>query len=178
MMARWLPPRNAIVSLATGSVGPAVAERLLRSGELLRLSREVVQPLPSEEVQRLNRSLVALAKAPRDLDALVEAGNAAMGVDDLEAAIGFFGRAADVDPGHPGVARGLGAVYLRSGRAGEALVQFDKALAAGVTEQSLLTDRALTLDLVGEHPAAQAAYLRAIEADPGDERGDRHEGKG
>jgi len=39
-----LAATNAIVSLATGSVGPAVAERLLRSGELLRLSREVVQP--------------------------------------------------------------------------------------------------------------------------------------
>ena len=39
-----LAATNAIVSLSTGSVGPAIAERLLRSGELLRLSREVVQP--------------------------------------------------------------------------------------------------------------------------------------
>jgi len=35
---------NAIVSLATGSLGPAIAEGLLRSGELVRLSREVVGP--------------------------------------------------------------------------------------------------------------------------------------
>lgn len=137
------------------------------------VAQPVVQALPSAEVQRLNRALVALAKAPRDRDTLVEAGQAALGVEDLEAAIGFFGRAADVDAGHPGVAAGLGAVYLRAGRAGEALLQFDRALAAGADERSVLTDRALTLDLVGEHPAAQAAYTRALELDPGNDEARR-----
>jgi Flp pilus assembly protein TadD len=137
------------------------------------VAQPVVQALPSPEVQRLNRALVALAKAPRDRDALVEAGQAALGVEDLEAAIGFFGRAADVDPGHPGVAAGLGSVYLRAGRAGEALVQFDRALAAGADERGVLTDRALTLDLVGEHPAAQSAYTRALELDPANDEARR-----
>lgn len=170
MMSRFRFTCPSVVPLALGlALLPAGAGLAAQES----VAQPVVQPLPSPEVQRLNRALLALAKAPRDRDTLIEAGQAALGVDDLEAAIGFFGRAADVDPGHPGVARGLGAVYLRSGRAGEALVQFDKALAAGVTEQSLLTDRALTLDLVGEHPAAQAAYLRAIEADPGDDEARR-----
>ena len=39
-----LSATNAIVSLATGSLGPATAEGLLRSGELMRLAREVVGP--------------------------------------------------------------------------------------------------------------------------------------
>lgn len=130
-----------------------------------RGTQPVVQALPSPEVQRLNRALLALAKEPRDRDTLIEAGQAALGVDDLEAAIGFFGRAAEVDPGSPGVAQGLGSVYLRSGRAGEALVQFDRALAAGVPEQAVTTDRALTLDLVGEPAAAQKAYVRALQLD-------------
>jgi Flp pilus assembly protein TadD/cell division septation protein DedD len=137
------------------------------------VSREVVQQLPSPEVQRLNRALVALAKAPRDRDTLLEAGQAALGVGDLEAAIGFFGRAAEIDPGHPGVAQGLATVYLRSGRAGEALVQFDRALAAGADERSLVTDRALTLDLVGEQAAAQTAYTRALQLDPADDEARR-----
>ncbi|MBU7580886.1 MAG: tetratricopeptide repeat protein [Porphyrobacter sp.] len=137
------------------------------------VAQPVVQALPSPEVQRLNRALVALAKAPRERDALVEAGQAALGVDDLEAAIGFFGRAADIDPGHPGVASGLGAVYLRAGRAGEALVQFDRALAAGAQEAAVATDRALTLDLVGEHAAAQAAYVRVLERDPANDEARR-----
>jgi Flp pilus assembly protein TadD len=137
------------------------------------VSQPVVQALPSPEVQRLNRALVALAKSPRDRSALVEAGQAALGVDDLEAAIGFFGRAAEVDPGHPEVTLGLGAVYLRAGRAGEALVQFDRALAAGADERSVLTDRALSLDLVGEQTAAQAAYARALELDPANDEARR-----
>jgi valine--pyruvate aminotransferase len=39
-----LAATNAIASLATGSLGPAVAESLIRSGELERLSREVLRP--------------------------------------------------------------------------------------------------------------------------------------
>lgn len=137
------------------------------------VSREVVQPLPSQEVQRLNRALVALAKAPRDRDTLLEAGTAAMGVDDLDAAIGFFGRAAEIDPGHPGVAQGLASVYLRAGRAGEALMQYERALAAGVPEREVLADKALTLDLVGEQAQAQAAYTRALELDPSNDEARR-----
>jgi Flp pilus assembly protein TadD len=139
------------------------------------ISREVVQPLPSEEVQRLNRALVALAKAPRDLDALVEAGTAAMGIDDLEAAVGFFGRAADIDPNHPRVALGLGAVYLRSGRPGEAIPQFDRARAAGVPAREVLPDQALAFDLVGDQTAAQAAYAQALDFDPGNDEARRRQ---
>ncbi len=137
------------------------------------ISREVVQPLPGEEVQRLNRALVALAKAPRDLDALVEAGTAAMGIDDLEAAVGFFGRAAEIDPNHPRVALGLGTVYLRSGRPDEAIPQFDRARAAGVPAREVLTDQALAFDLVGDQVSAQGAYARAIELDPGNDEARR-----
>ena len=137
------------------------------------VSRPVVQALPAPEVQRLNRALVALAKTPRDRDTLIEAGQASLGVDDLEAAIGFFGRAAEIDPGSPAVAQGLGSVYLRAGRAGEALVQFERALAAGADERAVLTDQALTFDLVGEQPAAQAAYVRALELDPANDEARR-----
>jgi Flp pilus assembly protein TadD len=137
------------------------------------VAQPVVQALPSAEVQRLNRALVALAKAPRDCESLLEAGQAALGLDDLEAAIGFLGRAAEVDPGSAAVAQGLGSVYLRAGRAGEALLQFDRALAGGAEERGLLTDRALTLDLVGEQPAAQSAYIRALELDPSNDEARR-----
>lgn len=163
-----MKPRYLAVPLvlaACAAALPAAAQDVV--------SREVVQPLPSEEVQRLNRSLVALAKAPRDLDTLVEAGTAAMGVDDLEAAVGFFGRASQIDPNHPRVALGLGAVYLRSGRPGEAIPQFDRARAAGVPEREVLTDQALAFDLVGDQAAAQAAYARALDLDPGNDEARR-----
>lgn len=160
---------HATTALALVLAGGALSS----AGAQDMIAREVVQPLPSPEVQRLNRALLALAKAPRDRDALVEAGTAAMGVDDLDAAIGFFGRAAELDPNHPGVALGLASVYLRAGRAGEALVQFERARAAGVAERDVVADQALTLDLVGEQVAAQAAYTRAIALDPGNDEARR-----
>lgn len=153
------------IMIAAGLSAPLAAQETI--------AQPVVQALPSPEVQRLNRALVALAKTPRDRDALLEAGQAAMGVDDLEAAIGFFGRAAEIDPNHPGPAQGLGGVYLRAGRAGEALVQFERAIDAGVPQRDILTDQGLSLDLVGEQPAAQAAYLQALTLDPGDDEARR-----
>lgn len=155
----------AALALTGGAASRVVAQDVI--------AQPVIQALPSLEVQRLNRALLALAKAPRDRDTLLEAGMASMGVDDLEAAIGFFGRAAEIDPGHPGVAQGLAGVYLRAGRAGEALVQYDRALAAGVPEGDVLADRALTLDLVGEGVAAQAAYTRALTLDPANDEARR-----
>lgn len=154
-----------VLALAVGAALPAHAQDVI--------SREVVQPLPSPEVQRLNRALVALAKSPRAVDELVEAGSAALGVDDLEAAVGFFGRAAEIDPGHPRVAQGLAGVYLRAGRAGEALTQFDRARAAGVPEADVLTDQALAFDMVGEQDLAQSAYTRALTLDPANDEARR-----
>lgn len=47
-----LSATNAIVSLATGSLGPAIAEGLLRSGRLIKLSREVVGPYYAAKSKR------------------------------------------------------------------------------------------------------------------------------
>jgi valine--pyruvate aminotransferase len=52
-----LSAANAIVSLATGSIGPAVVEPLVRSGELFRISREVVRPYYEEKSERVLRLL-------------------------------------------------------------------------------------------------------------------------
>ncbi|MEE4207625.1 MAG: tetratricopeptide repeat protein, partial [Erythrobacter sp.] len=90
-------------------------------------AREVVQPLPSGEVQRLNRALMDLAKRPKSLAALVEAGDASLALDDLDAAMGFYGRADDLDPANAQVKLGIAAVYLRSGRPVEALEAFAAA---------------------------------------------------
>ncbi len=47
-----LSATNAIASLATGSLGPAIAEGLVRSGKLLRLSREIVGPYYAAKSKR------------------------------------------------------------------------------------------------------------------------------
>ncbi len=147
---------SALVALAVPSLAQDVT------------SREVVQPLPSGEVQRLNRALMQLARDPRDLAALLEAGEASLAVDDFDAATGFFARAAAVDEANHRALLGMARVTLRTGDAPRALEQFDKALAAGVPESVIIADRSLGLDMVGDQSAAQAGYRRALERDPRD----------
>ncbi|MEL6877704.1 MAG: tetratricopeptide repeat protein [Pseudomonadota bacterium] len=125
-------------------------------------AREVVQPLPTAEVQRLNRALRQLARRPRDLGVLVEAGNAAMVLGDYDAAIGFFGRAQDISPNEPRVKMGMAAVFLRSDRPIEALRLFSEAEAAGASSRDVLPDRGLAFDLVGNNARAQETYRRAL----------------
>ncbi len=162
-LARALPV--AVLAFA-GGAGLAFLPGQLRAQEMT--SREVVQPLPSGEVQRLNRALMRLAGDPRDLAALLEAGEASLKVDDFEAASGFFARAVTVAPDHPRGRLGLARVYLKSGEAPQALDQFARATEAGAAENELLSDRALAHDLVGDQGKAQTGYLRALELTPGD----------
>lgn len=136
-------------------------------------SREVVQPLPSPEVQRLNRALLELARRPRSVEALIEAGDASLAVDDLDAAAGFFTRAADINPSDPLVKLGMARVYLRAGRPVDALPLFNEAQAAGARPVDFLSDRALALDLIGDQATAQAAYSRALELAPQDDEARR-----
>lgn len=136
-------------------------------------SRAIVQPLPSPEVQRLNRALMELARRPQRLDSLLEAGEASLAVRDFDAAIGFFGRAADIAPSDPRVKLGLGRVFLNSGRPLEAIPQFTAAQSAGAAARDFLSDQALAFDMVGDQPSAQAAYARAIEISPQDDEARR-----
>ena len=132
-------------------------------------AREVVQPLPSPQVQRLNRALLELARRPNSVNALLEAGDASLAVNDLDAAIGFYGNAAEKDPSNPRTKLGLARVYLRSGRPVEALPLLEQAQGAGAVLRDVLGPRALAYDLVGDQEAAQTAYTQAIELSPQDD---------
>lgn len=136
-------------------------------------SRAIVQPLPSPEVQRLNRALMELARRPQSLATLLEAGDAALAVGDFDAAIGFFGRAADVAPNDARAKLGLGRAYLRSGRPIEAIPLFNAAQSAGAPAREMLADQALAFDLIGDQTSAQAAYVRALELSPEDDEARR-----
>lgn len=43
---------NGIISLAPGSIGPAIANEMIRRGDLLRLSEEVIKPFYQQKVQQ------------------------------------------------------------------------------------------------------------------------------
>jgi len=157
---------SALVLSALATSAPALAKGSSQAGSQPGASREVVQPLPSPNIQRLNRALMELARSPKRLGSLLEAADASLAVGDFDAAIGFYGRAADLEPNDPRVKLGTARVYLRSGRPTEALPRFAAAQAAGAPARDVLTDRALAFDMVGDQESAQKAYLRALELDP------------
>ena len=129
-------------------------------------SRAVVQPLPSPEVQRLNRALMELARRPDSVSALIEAGQASVAIGDLGAAIGFYGRAQTIEPTNPSVKLGLARVFPQSGRPVDALPLLASAQTTGADPKEFLSDRGLAFDLVGDSQSAQPAYARAIALDP------------
>jgi hypothetical protein len=103
-----------------------------------------------------------LAASPRDFNALIAAGNAALDIGDTQAAIGFFGRADEVHPASPLPQAGLGAALVADGDARSALPHFARAQQLGANRAMLGKDRGLAYDLLGQHGEAQADYRAAL----------------
>lgn len=131
--------------------------------------RAVVQPLPPPAAEELKTALARLARDSRNLDALIAAGTASLELNDIDAAIGFFGRAAELAPEDPRIKAGKAAAYVRTRRPDEALRLFEEAEAAGVEIVKLAGDHGLAYDLVGNNREAQLRYRRALAASPNDE---------
>jgi pentatricopeptide repeat protein len=126
--------------------------------------REVVQPLPPPAAEELKEALGRLARNPRNLDALIAAGTASLELDDVDAAVGFFGRAAELSPDDPRIKAGKAAAYVRTKRPDEALRLFQEAESAGVEIVKLAGDYGLAWDLVGNNREAQLRYQWAVTA--------------
>lgn len=124
-------------------------------------AQPVVQPLPNGESRALNTALARVAANPRDANALIDAGNAALDMNDTDAAIGFFTRATQVAPGDPRAAGGLAGAHLRNEDPYTAISLFNDAERAGPLSSAQLADRGLAYDLVGDNATAQRYYRLA-----------------
>lgn len=127
-------------------------------------AQEVVQPLPDPAAGVLNAALQRLARDPQSVPALVEAGQASLALDDVDAALGFYNRAAAVAPRDGAVQAGLGQVAVRRGEAAAAVDHFAQAEAAGFAMAPLAGERGLAYDLVGSNTTAQRLYREAMGA--------------
>ncbi len=155
--------RLALMALILAPVSPAIAQDGDIDGVI---SRPVVQPLPSRGSYELNAALTRLAANPRDVNALIDAGNAAMALGDSEAAMGFLGRADQLSPSNPRVKATLASAMVRNENPYDAIPLFDAAERAGATDAMLAGDRGLAYDLVGDNPSAQRFYRQALAATP------------
>ena len=110
----------------------------------------------------LARNIRILAGDPRNYQALLGAGQAALATGDAEAAIGFFGRASDANPASwvPKVGQGASLVQLMDPRA--AMQAFAAAQRLGASSAAIALDRGLAFDLLGDQTRAQSDYRVAL----------------
>lgn len=119
--------------------------------------------------QALDAALAQLARNPRDIDALIAAGRAALALGDTDAATGFFSRADRLSPGMPRVQAGLAVAKVRARDPLAALPLFATADAGHALTPDDITDRGLAFDLVGDNPSAQRYYRQALTGGAGGE---------
>ena len=128
------------------------------------------QPAPRETpTEALSRYIRVLAQSPKDFQALIGAGKAALAIGDSQAAGGFFARAEEVYPSSSLPQAGLGAAMTSDGDAQGALPYFARAQQLGATATMIGSDRGLAYDLLGRHADAQKDYRAALGGTDADE---------
>lgn len=141
-----------------------LAAALVGAPALAQFSQaELVRPA---EAQDLNSHLARLAANPRDVNALIGAGEAALALDDPQAAAGFFARADAIESGNGRIKAGQGRVMLAMQNPAQALALFDQASRIGYDAANFASYRALARDLTGDQAGAQEDYRTALKATP------------
>ena len=126
-------------------------------------------PYNETATSALARYVRTLASDPKDFDALIGAGRAALEVGDTQAAAGFFARADEVDPKSPLPQAGMGAVSVTNGEPLAALPYFKRAQQLGGKLSDFACDRGLAYDLLGRQADAQSDYRVALSGPDADE---------
>ena len=124
---------------------------------------------PESPNSALSRHIRVLATSPRDYNALLGAGRAALDLGDIQSAAGFFSRAEEAYPTNPGPKIGLGASMVQMSDPEGALFYFEQALRMGAAPISLALDRGTARDLMGDLGAAQTDYKMALSGPSADE---------
>ena len=164
--------RRLLVAASVAALGcsalpqAAIGQSRLPAGSV---SQPVVQALPSRNSLTLNQALARLGRNPRDIDALIDAGNAALAMGDVEASVGFFRRADQIAPGNARVKAGLAGALVHSENPYDAIPMFQEAERAGAGEGVLAGERGLAYDLVGDNENAQRYYKAALAKGSDDE---------
>jgi Flp pilus assembly protein TadD len=126
-------------------------------------------PYNETAASALARYVRTLAQDPKNFDALIGAGRAALEIGDAQAAAGFFARADEVNPRSPLPQEGMGAVQVANGDGKAAMPYFTRAQQLGATQAMIGCDRGLAYDLLGQQASAQADYKAALGGPDGEE---------
>ena len=110
----------------------------------------------------LARNVKLLASSPKNLNALLGAGKAALDLGDPQSAAGFFARAGEVSPNSPAVQAGIGASLVATGDPQNALTYFERAQQLGGSATMFGCHRGMAFDLLGQQALAQKDYRAAL----------------
>lgn len=168
-MSHYLKSGSRLALAIAGVLAGVCAAPLPAIAQSAATSKAVVQPLPRPESQALNAALSRLGRNPKDVGALIDAGNAALAMGDVDAAVGFFANADQITPNSPRVRAGLAAALVQNGNPYDAIPLFTEAETSGGMDPRLNADRGLAYDLVGDNASAQKYYRMALAAAPSDE---------
>ena len=180
-----LSASTMVVGAALALAQPALVQPALAQQRTAPIDDDATEPVTSTSIpviqstapsptRTLNAALARLARDPRDITALLDAGGAALDLGDTDAAIGFLTRAEQVAPGTAGVRARMGLAMLRSNQPFEAIRWFDMAEQVGFSRTEMATDRGLAYDLIGDNAAAQREYQLALSAGRNDEASRRY----
>jgi tetratricopeptide (TPR) repeat protein len=156
-----MPSARTLISIPCFAIPGVLALALPAAAQVPTASRSIVQAVPADDTQALNVALTRLARNPRDADALIDAGSAALTMGDADAAIGFFTRANEIAPGNARAKAGLASAYVHNEDPFTAIRLFAEAEQAGPLTGDFLIDRGLAYDLVGDNVSAQRYYRAA-----------------
>jgi len=133
-------------------------------------AQAVVQAIPgTTDADKLGDVMRQLASNPRNIDALIKAGDLSMGLGDLSGAAALFARAEKVNPRDGRAKAGMASILVRSERPGEALRYYSQAEGLGLDPRNFAADRGLAYDLIGQQDRAQRDYRVALRDAPDDE---------
>ncbi|RKE53494.1 sporulation related protein [Sphingomonas sp. PP-CC-3G-468] len=133
-------------------------------------AQAVVQAIPgTTDADKLGDVMRQLASNPRNIDALIKAGDLSMGLGDLSGAAALFARAEKVNPRDGRAKAGMASILVRSERPGEALRYYAQAEGLGLDARNFAADRGLAYDLIGQQDRAQRDYRVALRDAPDDE---------
>lgn len=123
----------------------------------------------ASDADRLANAIRRVGASPRDLNALIEAGELSVKVGDATAAASLFKRAEQIDPNNGRVKAGIARILVNGEHPGEALRYFALAERNGLSMAPYAADRGLAFDLIGEQERAQRDYRLALRQGDDDE---------
>jgi len=110
----------------------------------------------------------AVAKNPSDTNAVVLYARALVNARRIGLARELLVRQLDTQAGQPALSRELATIDVLQGQPAQALPLFDIALARDPSDVRALVNKAIALDMLGNHLEAQALYRKADSLTPDD----------